>query len=267
MDFIRRRWISILTLLGFVPSLWSGIKWLFDWGARVDLVATKIELGWGDALMEFLLNPPPWFAIVAVPIGLLLIWWDSRRQQFKKPTEPLVANQAPPIKTLDLDFDEKIPGCRVQTNFNNVVEAVFFRVKVRNDTGRPQTSCRGRLIGLQRKDEFGEFVDFGYAERLQLTWGIHTPNGLPLTADIPNGEEEFLDVFFVTALGQIALATKGFVAPNSLPHPFSEAGTYLLTISIGSNENEPKRIQLIFATIVGSDAAKFEIKTRVRRYP
>lgn len=82
MELFKKHWRAVLGSVAFLPSIWRGLVWLFDWGARVDLVITKLrEYGGIAAVIEFLINPPPWFIFPAIIIGLLLIWWDTARRQ------------------------------------------------------------------------------------------------------------------------------------------------------------------------------------------
>jgi hypothetical protein len=82
VGLFTKHWRAVLGGVAILPSLCRGLVWLFDWGARVDLVITKLrEHGGIAAVIEFLINPPPWFIIPAIIIGLLLIWWDTARRQ------------------------------------------------------------------------------------------------------------------------------------------------------------------------------------------
>jgi hypothetical protein len=79
MAFIKRHWSAILGAISNLPSLWHALVWLFDWGARVDLVATKLrEHGGINVMLGFFVDPPPWLVLVTLPVGLLLIFWDLK---------------------------------------------------------------------------------------------------------------------------------------------------------------------------------------------
>jgi hypothetical protein len=82
VELFKKHWRAVLGIVAILPSLWRWLVWLFDWGARVDLVITKLrEHGGAAAVIEFLINPPSWFIFPAIIIGLLLIWWDTARRQ------------------------------------------------------------------------------------------------------------------------------------------------------------------------------------------
>ena len=52
------------------PSLWQGIKWIWDWFGRLDLVASHLPhfKKMGD-MIGFIFNPPPWMIFPSVIIG------------------------------------------------------------------------------------------------------------------------------------------------------------------------------------------------------
>jgi hypothetical protein len=82
VELFKKHWRAVLGGVAILPSFWRGLVWLFDWGARVDLVIAKLrEYGGIAAVIEFLINPPPWFIFPAIIIGFLLIWWDTARRQ------------------------------------------------------------------------------------------------------------------------------------------------------------------------------------------
>ena len=79
--WIKKHWGALLAALGFnFPSLWQGIKWIWDWFGRLDLVASHLPhfKKIGD-MIGFIFNPPPWMIFPSVIIGGLIIWWDVRR--------------------------------------------------------------------------------------------------------------------------------------------------------------------------------------------
>jgi hypothetical protein len=79
MDFFKRHRFAILGAISNLPTILRGLVWLFDWGARIDLVAAKLgEHGGINAVLGFFLDPPPWLVFVTLPIGLALIFWDLK---------------------------------------------------------------------------------------------------------------------------------------------------------------------------------------------
>jgi hypothetical protein len=79
--FIAKHWRALLLALGINwPSFWAGIKWLWDWAGRLDLVATHAkELRGFGGMVEFFTNPPPWTIFPTAIIGILIVLWDIRR--------------------------------------------------------------------------------------------------------------------------------------------------------------------------------------------
>jgi hypothetical protein len=155
---------------------------------------------------------------------------------------------------LTIAFDKKIPGCREPAIFGNGSTGVFFRLKIMNNTGALQRKCRGTLVGIQRKNELGDFVDVGYAQRLALTWATHDPAGLPTEFDLPKSDDAYLDVFCCTTLGRVLICTKDFCYPNKSAPVFTEEGTYKLTVRVVSENSEAQNVHLIFAYEAASNA-------------
>jgi hypothetical protein len=55
MGYLARHWPTVLGAVGTLPGIWHGCVWLFDWGARIDLVAAKLHEhgGLGSAMLGF----------------------------------------------------------------------------------------------------------------------------------------------------------------------------------------------------------------------
>ena len=81
MRFIKHA-LELVWVFLFIPQVWKFIVWLLDWQGRVELVIADYREGHFGAVIEFLLNPPPWTIFPVVGIGvLLLITWDVRRSR------------------------------------------------------------------------------------------------------------------------------------------------------------------------------------------
>jgi hypothetical protein len=75
--WVERHWRALLAAVAInFPSLWHGIKWLWDWAGRFDVVASHIH-GIGG-VMSFLTNPPPWTVFFTGLLGVLIVLWDVR---------------------------------------------------------------------------------------------------------------------------------------------------------------------------------------------
>lgn len=82
LQLIRNHWAALLSIIPLLPSLWRWVVNLFDWGARVDLIVTKLhEAGGMSGVLAFLLDPPAWLIWPAIAVAALLLLWDSRRQK------------------------------------------------------------------------------------------------------------------------------------------------------------------------------------------
>ncbi len=82
LTIIRKHWAAALAILPILPTIWRELVRLFDWGARIDLVATKLhEAGGMSGILGFLLNPPSWLIWPALAITVLLLLWDRQRNE------------------------------------------------------------------------------------------------------------------------------------------------------------------------------------------
>jgi hypothetical protein len=80
MGIVKRHWKSILGIGSIFLAIWHSFVWLFDWETRIETFIEKFhQIGELGTVIQFLVNPPPWLALVALPVGLLLIFWDLRR--------------------------------------------------------------------------------------------------------------------------------------------------------------------------------------------
>jgi hypothetical protein len=80
--FIRKHWLALLAAIPLLPSVWRGLVTIFDWGGRIDLIATKLhEAGGMSGILAFLLSPPSWLIWPAVGLTALLLLWDKRRNE------------------------------------------------------------------------------------------------------------------------------------------------------------------------------------------
>jgi hypothetical protein len=61
------------------PQLWAGIKWFWDWAARLDLVVSHVsDLPKVGGMMNYLTGPPPWTVFLTSAIGIAIVLWDIR---------------------------------------------------------------------------------------------------------------------------------------------------------------------------------------------
>jgi hypothetical protein len=86
--WLKKYWPAVLAVAAQFPALWNFIKWLLDWRGRVDaLAATYHEIGGWDAMIGYILDPPPWLYQIAFIASVLLIWLNVRRVQATAPEE------------------------------------------------------------------------------------------------------------------------------------------------------------------------------------
>lgn len=75
-EFVKARRASVLGVLLTLTPIISGVKWLWDWLGRIDLVVGHMD----DlkAVWTMVAAPPPWLNLILVVLGIGLIWWDLR---------------------------------------------------------------------------------------------------------------------------------------------------------------------------------------------
>jgi hypothetical protein len=88
--WLAKHWVAVLGALGLLSPGWTGVKWLLDWGGRIDVFRT-----WGTGLIDALTPVPPWANLLLLLVGLLLIWWDLKGRPI--PFSWLAASGAPSL--------------------------------------------------------------------------------------------------------------------------------------------------------------------------
>jgi hypothetical protein len=80
--WFKKNWPALVAAALQAESLWKFLKWALDWRGRYDgLAATYHEIGGASAMIGYILDPPPWFYPLAFFVGLILIWWNFRRNR------------------------------------------------------------------------------------------------------------------------------------------------------------------------------------------
>jgi hypothetical protein len=166
MGFLKRHWSAVLGAISNVPSFWHGLVWLFDWGARIDLAATKLhEYGGLASVLAFLLSPPPWLILITLPAGLLLIWWDVKgRPRFwegrvlpkGQPKQgPTPRDNSPywPIRDLFAHIRPDLPLTSLKRTGTTVIDDLDPQWEAVGADVIKQLSL-GRLHAIGRKEEY-----------------------------------------------------------------------------------------------------------------
>jgi hypothetical protein len=80
--WLKKYWPALVGLALQAGSLWKFLKWALDWRGRYDALAgTYHEVGGMGTVIGYILDPPPWFYPVAFVAGVILIWWNFRRNR------------------------------------------------------------------------------------------------------------------------------------------------------------------------------------------
>jgi hypothetical protein len=87
---MRKLWTRILAGISALPAVWQFIKWLLGWGEHIEFIAHRVhDINYVGPLLEFLLNPPPWFGVALIVPAFVLLWLASRqRPKARKAEEP-----------------------------------------------------------------------------------------------------------------------------------------------------------------------------------
>lgn len=80
--WIVRRWPSVVGALWLLEVAWKIVSGVLSTLGNVDFVVTHVkEPGWVGQMMDFIINPPGWFLIIALMGGFALLLWDARRSR------------------------------------------------------------------------------------------------------------------------------------------------------------------------------------------
>jgi hypothetical protein len=93
--WFSRNWPLVVAFLLQGESLWRLFKWALDWRGRYDaLAATYHEVGGMGAVIGYILDPPAWLYPLAFVAGLVLLWWNFRRNRERGNAEILPPNDS-----------------------------------------------------------------------------------------------------------------------------------------------------------------------------
>lgn len=118
----------------------------------------------------------------------------------------------------------------------------YVRVRVHNARNRMASNCMPYLVGVQKQNEHGRFVDTSYCDSIPLCWSYSNPDS-PTAISIPNGVNLHFDVFHT-------MITKGHLQPCLVTYPnayhdlVSEKGVYLLKLMVTADGIPPSTIDL-----------------------
>jgi hypothetical protein len=100
LSSLRALFVRVVELLGLAQVI-NWVAKLLGWGEHVEFIANRArELGGAGPMISFLVNPPPLFGVLIVVVGLMLIWWDVRRNQAHvAPQVQVIPPAEPPLPT------------------------------------------------------------------------------------------------------------------------------------------------------------------------
>jgi hypothetical protein len=157
--------------LGWLPAIWQAIRFagerIFQWGEHIEFAINRThELEYVGPILEFLLNPPPWFGAALIPPALAAMYWGLRqsRANATAPTtayaaanqDPAAAHPEPAPAGLETgaasfrpqtNWTERVPIRDVSVTFERLDEFLLtFKFTFYN--GIESTVARTKLTGI-----------------------------------------------------------------------------------------------------------------------
>lgn len=122
-------------------------------------------------------------------------------------------------------------------------KTVYIRVRVNNTRSRMARECCGYLIGLEERNEKGEFVKTEYCDSIMLHWSCQRDETKYLPIHIPKGVNQFLDVIALEENKKYFMP-QIHVIPNRYRSLFHRTGVFRFTIQVAAENVAPTTIRL-----------------------
>jgi len=176
--------------------------------------------------------------VAAIFGGLATLWLPFVRRFFWGPE-------------LSLSFGNEIGGCvektpielNMQDGSKQKTEGYYIRILVRNIKPNLGKDCRVFLVGIEKKDNSGEFIHTIYRDSIQLQWSCRSGQGFS-SIDLPTEINQFVDVIS-TIKGVNHIVPKIEMVPFRYNDLFFEHGTFRYSIQVSGQEIEPRFIRII----------------------
>lgn len=82
----KHRSTLVAAIIVWLPALWRGLIWLFDWESRIETTINDLRwLGWAEPMIAFLLDPPGWVVFPSLGLGFLILWVADQFPGVSKP--------------------------------------------------------------------------------------------------------------------------------------------------------------------------------------
>lgn len=82
MGWISRHWVALISAVPFAVPVLKSAGWLISRAGDADFIISRsADPGWVGAMINWVIDPPGWAMIPLIIAGLLLIYWDVRRNR------------------------------------------------------------------------------------------------------------------------------------------------------------------------------------------
>lgn len=163
--------------------------------------------------------------------------------------EPIRQRLFRPKLVLSFDNDEECVSRTFLSSLTLAVagpKAIYIRVRVNNARNGMARECRGYLIGIEERNEKGEFVKTEYCDSIMLHWSCQRDETKYLPIHIPRGVNQFLDVVALQE-NKKDFIPQIHVVPNRYRSLFHRTGVFRFTIQVVADNVVPKTIKLTLA--------------------
>jgi hypothetical protein len=105
--------------------------------------------------------------------------------------------------------------------------------------------CRGYLVGLEERNDKGEFEKTEYCDSTMLHWSAQRDETKYLPLHIPEGVNQFLDVIALEEHKK-HFTPQLHVILNRYKYLLQRTGVFRFTVQVVADNVNPKTIKLIF---------------------
>ena len=169
--WLRRHWPGAI---GAIDLIYHLVRAALDFGGYIDLLLAHLEskeVTWVGRTISFISHPPPWFIIITILLGLLLIYWDTRRITRAK-TEEISMNSDQPKAPPPISINNA-PGSIIAPSGGNNTILNHFTPPQRTLASEPGRELKEAVLSRIPKDrkirvtgKYGDDESYQYASEI-----------------------------------------------------------------------------------------------------